>query len=41
MLIVALLCAASGVLWAESGVLIVHVKDVQQRPISGVQIGVE
>ncbi|MGA2964596.1 MAG: tetratricopeptide repeat protein [Terriglobales bacterium] len=41
LLLGALLCAASGVLWAESGVLVVHVKDVQRHPISGVQIGVE
>jgi len=37
----ALLCLASSSLWAESGVLVVHVKDVQRHPISGVQIGVE
>jgi tetratricopeptide (TPR) repeat protein len=36
-----LLCAAGSLLWAESGVLVVHVKDVQQRPIRGIQIGVE
>ena len=36
-----LLCAASGVLWAESGVLVVHVEDVQRHPIGGVQIGTE
>ena len=31
----------NGVFWAEAGVLVVHVKDVQRRPLSGVQIGVE
>jgi hypothetical protein len=35
------LCAAGGVAWAELGVLVVHVEDVQRRPISGVQIGTE
>jgi hypothetical protein len=35
------LCLTSGVMWAEAGVLVVHVKDVQRRPIGGVQIGVE
>jgi tetratricopeptide (TPR) repeat protein len=35
------LCAAGGVAWAESGVLVVHVEDVQRHPISGVQIGTE
>jgi tetratricopeptide (TPR) repeat protein len=29
------------VVWAESGVLVVHVEDVQRHPISGVQIGTE
>src|SRR5450631_3641957 len=33
--------AASSFLRAESGVLFVHVKDVQRRPISGIRIGVE
>jgi tetratricopeptide (TPR) repeat protein len=41
LLLVALLCATSVVTWAEAGVLVVHVKDVQRRPISGLQIGVE
>lgn len=36
-----LLCAASGAVWSESGVLVVHVEDVQRHPISGVQIGTE
>jgi tetratricopeptide (TPR) repeat protein len=35
------LCLTSGVIMAESGVLVVHVKDVQRHAISGVQIGVE
>src|SRR5260370_5396772 len=41
LLLGALLCVANGVLWAESGVLVVHVEDVQRRPIKGVQIGTE
>ena len=28
-------------MWAEAGVLVVHVKDVQRHPIHGLQIGVE
>jgi tetratricopeptide (TPR) repeat protein len=39
--LVVLMWAASGFLWAESGVLVVHVEDVQRRPISGMQIGTE
>jgi tetratricopeptide (TPR) repeat protein len=35
------LCQTSAALWAESGVLLVHVEDVQGRPISGLQIGVK
>ena len=35
------LCLASPVAWAENGVLVVHVRDVQQRPVAGLQIGVE
>jgi tetratricopeptide (TPR) repeat protein len=35
------LCLASGVMWAEAGVLVVHVKDAQRHPIGGIQIGVE
>jgi hypothetical protein len=35
------LCLASGVIWAEAGVLVVHVKDAQRHPIGGMQIGVE
>ena len=31
----------NGVAWSEAGILVVHVKDVQRRPIVGVQIGVE
>jgi tetratricopeptide (TPR) repeat protein len=41
LLIGGLLCATSAASRAETGVLVVHVKDVQRRPISGVQIGVE
>jgi tetratricopeptide (TPR) repeat protein len=36
----ALLCAQSVITLAESGILVVHVKDVQERPVAGVQIGV-
>jgi hypothetical protein len=36
-----LLCSASLLTRAESGILVLHVKDVQRRPISGVQVGVE
>lgn len=36
-----LLCASSVVTLAESGFLVVHVKDVQERPIAGLQIGVK
>src|SRR5579864_9835430 len=35
-----LLSVATISLWAETGVLVVHVKDIQQRAIGGVQIGV-
>jgi hypothetical protein len=35
------LCVTSGAVWAESGVLVVHVKDVHRHPIAGMQIGVE
>jgi hypothetical protein len=41
LLLGALICAANATLWAETGVLVVHVKDVQRHPISGIQIGVE
>ena len=27
--------------WAETGILVVHVKDVQRRPVAGLEIGVE
>jgi len=40
-LIVPLLCAATTLTLAESGILVVHVKDVQERPIAGLQIGVK
>jgi len=35
------LCLTHGLAWAEAGILVVHVKDVQRRPVTGVQIGVE
>src|SRR5208283_1626342 len=34
-----LVCGGGGVVWAESGYLVVHVEDVQRHPIGGVQIG--
>jgi tetratricopeptide (TPR) repeat protein len=36
-----LLFPASRLALAESGILVVHVKDVQRRPIAGIRIGVE
>jgi tetratricopeptide (TPR) repeat protein len=35
-----LLCTANAPAWAETGTLVVHVKDVQERPVAGIQIGV-
>ena len=35
------LCLACPIAWAETGILVLHVKDVQQRPVAGLQIGVE
>src|SRR5271165_5311076 len=35
------LCLACPIAWAETGFLVLHVKDVQQHPVAGVQIGVE
>jgi tetratricopeptide (TPR) repeat protein len=37
----ALLCASCVLTLAETGILVVHVKDVQERPIAGLQIGVK
>jgi tetratricopeptide (TPR) repeat protein len=34
------LCLTSALTWAESGILVVHVKDVHEHPIAGIQIGV-
>ena len=39
--LVALVYLSTGMLWAEAGVLVVHVKDARQRPVVGLQIGVE
>ncbi len=36
-----LVCTANSVVWAESGVLVVHVEDVQRHPIRGLQVGTE
>jgi tetratricopeptide (TPR) repeat protein len=41
LLLGALLCATGLVTLAETGFLVVHVKDVQERPIAGLQIGVK
>src|ERR1035438_4638415 len=43
LLLVALtsLCLVCPAAWAETGVLVVHIKDVQQNPVAGLQIGVE
>ena len=41
LLLSTLLCLTSSPVSAEAGILVVHVKDVQRRPIKGVQIGVE
>jgi tetratricopeptide (TPR) repeat protein len=35
------LCLTCGVSWAETGVLVLHLKDVQQHAVSGLQIGTE
>ncbi len=35
------LCLARSMAWAESGFLVLHVKDVQQHPVANLQIGVE
>jgi tetratricopeptide (TPR) repeat protein len=37
----AFLWATTSVMWGEAGVLVTHVKDVQRRPIGGLQIGVD
>jgi hypothetical protein len=39
--ILASLCLACPIAWAETGILVLHVKDVQQHPVGGLQIGVE
>src|SRR5271165_4099425 len=35
------LCLACPIAWAETGFLVLHVKDVQQHPVADLQIGVE
>ena len=39
--IVASLCLACPIAWSETGILVVHAKDVQRRPVAGLEIGVE
>lgn len=36
-----LIVVPAALLWAETGVLVVHVKDVERHPVRGLQIGVE
>ena len=40
-IILASLCLACPIAWAETGILVVHVKDVQRQPVVGLEIGVE
>lgn len=40
-LIASWLCLTNGIIRAEDGILVVHVKDAQNHPVSGLQIGVE
>jgi tetratricopeptide (TPR) repeat protein len=35
------LCLACPIAWAEKGILVVRVEDVQRRPVAGLEIGVE
>src|SRR5437667_9234834 len=39
--VTACVCCASIIVYAEAGVLVVDVEDARNRPVSGVQIGVE
>ncbi len=41
LILLASLCLACPMASAESGILVVHVKDVQRQPVSGLKIGVE
>ena len=41
LVILASLCLACPIAWAETGILVVHVKDVQRQPVVGLEIGVE
>src|SRR5271165_4429259 len=41
LIIIASLCLACQIARAETGILVLHVKDVQQHPVAGLQIGVE
>ena len=41
LIILASLCFACPIAWAETGILVVHVKDVQRRPVARLEIGVE
>ena len=40
-ILLASLCFACPIAWAETGILVVHVKDVQRQPVVGLEIGVE
>ena len=40
LVILASLCLACPIAWAETGILVVHVKDVQRQPVVGLEIGV-
>ena len=40
LIILASLCLACALAWAETGILVLHVKDVQERPVARLQIGV-
>jgi tetratricopeptide (TPR) repeat protein len=35
------LCLAGATAWAETGILVVHAKDVKRRPVAGLEVGVE
>jgi tetratricopeptide (TPR) repeat protein len=41
LMILASLCLAGPIIWAETGILVLHVKDVHWHPVAGLEIGVE
>jgi len=41
LIILTSLCLARPIAWAETGILVVHVKDVQRHPVAGLEIAVE